>query len=470
MHKSWVFFVVGLMLLVGCASSEDKAAKDAGRKIAFWTCAMHPQINQPNPGACPICKMDLVPVYEEAGENIGPRQFRTTESAKALMEIQVSPVERKFATAQIRMAGKVDYDETRLRQVSSRVAGRLDRLYVDYTGTPVRKGDHLVYMYSPEVLTAQEELIQALKALENLKNSDIAQATVEASRGKLRLWGLLPEQIQEIEQRGKTSDHITIYAPINGIVVHKDAVEGMYVQTGTRIYTIADFSQVWVMLDAYESDLMWLRYGQEVELSSQASPGEIFRGRISFIDPVLNEKTRTIKLRVNMPNPDGKLKPGMFIKAVVHSQLAKGGKVMAPDLAGKWISPMHPEIVKDAPGKCDVCGMDLVRAEELGYVSAEAGETEKPLVIPVSAALRTGKRAVCYVQLPGTEKPTFEGREVVLGPRAGDYYIVHSGLAEGELVVTHANFKIDSALQIQAKPSMMSPRGSPAGGSHEHQY
>ncbi len=143
---------------------------------------------------------------------------------------------------------------------------------------------------------------------------------------------------------------------------------------------------------------------------------------------------------------------------------------MAPELAGKWISPMHPEIIKDAPGQCDICGMDLVRAEDLGYVSADPSETGIPLVIPVSAALRTGKRAVCYVQLPDTEKPTFEGREVVLGPRAGDYYIVHSGLAEGELVVTQGNFKIDSALQIQAKPSMMSPIGSPAGGSGEHQH
>ena len=143
---------------------------------------------------------------------------------------------------------------------------------------------------------------------------------------------------------------------------------------------------------------------------------------------------------------------------------------MAPELAGKCISPMHPEIVKDAPGKCDICGMDLVRAEELGYVSADPSETEMPLVIPVSAALRTGKRAVCYVQLPGTEKPTFEGREVTLGPRAGDYYIVRSGLAEGELVVTHANFKLDSALQIQAKPSMMSPEGTPAGSPDQHHH
>jgi Cu(I)/Ag(I) efflux system membrane fusion protein len=372
------------------------------------------------------------------------------------------------------MVGKVDYDETRLRNITSRVAGRLDRLYVDYTGVPVRQGDHLVDMYSPEVLAAQEELIQALAALESLKGSDIeiiretARATIEAARGKLQLWGLLPEQIKEIEQRGKTSDHITIYAPMSGIVIHKNAVEGMYVQTGTRIYTIADFSQVWVKLDAYESDLKLLHYGQNVEFTTISYPGEVFTGSIVFIDPVLNAKTRTVKIRVNTPNAHGKLKPQMFVKAQVRAKLAVGGKVIAPNLRGKWISPMHPEIIKDAPGKCDICGMDLVPAEELGFVSADPAKTEMPLVIPVSAALRTGKRTVVYVQLPGTDKPTFEGREVVLGPRAGDYYIVHSGLEEGELVVTHGNFKIDSALQIQAKPSMLSPEAAPAAGSYQH--
>ncbi len=477
MSKSWIFLVlVGVVLLVGCGSPEDKTDDSSGRKIAFWSCSMHTTVRETGPGQCPICNMDLVPVYEDAGEDLGPRQFRTSESAKALMDIQVSPVERKFVTAEIRMVGKVDYDESQVRQITARVAGWLDRLYVDYTGITVNKGDHLADIYSPEVLAAQEELIQALIAQEKLKGSDIETIRetgaflVEAARGKLRLWGFLPEQIKEIEQRGKPSDHITIYAPIGGIVIHKDAVEGIYVKTGTRIYTIANLSQVWVKLDAYESDLMWLRYGQKVEFSSVANPGQTFVGTIPFIDPVLNEKTRTVKLRVNVANSDGKLKPGMFVQAVVYSKLAQGGKVMAPELAGKWVSPMHPEIIKDAPGKCDICGMDLVRAEDLGYVSAEASETEIPLVIPVSAALRTGKRAVCYVQLPGADKPTFEGREVVLGPRAGDYYIVHSGLAEGELVVTQGNFKIDSALQIQAKPSMMSPEGTPPGGPDQHHH
>jgi Cu(I)/Ag(I) efflux system membrane fusion protein len=208
-------------------------------------------------------------------------------------------------------------------------------------------------------------------------------------------------------------------------------------------------------LDAYESDLSWIRYGQKVEFTTEAYPGEVFEGTINFIDPVLNDMTRTVKLRVNVDNMDGKLKPEMFVRAVVRSQVALGGKVMVPEMAGKWICPMHPAVVKTEAGTCDVCGMNLVATESLGYVVDTPKEA--PLVIPASAPLVTGTRAVVYVQVPQKEKPTFEGRQVTLGPRAGDYYLVKEGLSEGELVVTKGNFKIDASLQIQAKPSMMNP-------------
>ncbi len=443
-------------------STQTASRNSESATVSTWTCSMHPQVRQPKAGQCPICGMDLIPVAGEASEGLGPRELKLSEAAAKLAEIEVVPVERRIVQKEIRMVGKIDYDETRLAYITAWVSGRLDRLYVDYTGVPVKKGDHMVYIYSPDVLTAQAELLQSVRTVKELERSNLssivetARATVDASREKLRLWGLTTDQIKSIEVSGKTTDHITLYSPVGGIVIQKNATEGEYVQTGTRIYTVADLTQVWVKLDAYESDLPWLRYGQEIEFSAESYPGESFKGRIAFIDPVLNEKTRTVKIRVNVPNEHGKLKPNMFVRAQVQAKIAQGGRVIDAALAGRWISPMHPEIVKDGPGACDICGMPLVKAESLGFVAVDTSNTAVPLVIPVSAPLITGKRAVVYVQSP-TDPSRFAGRVVSLGPRAGSYYIVDDGLAEGDLVVVNGNFKIDSALQIRAQPSMMNP-------------
>ena len=476
-------FVVGYMIRGAPETSGSGSATtqplvhDHGQsnEAQVWACSMHPEIRKPNPGKCPICGMDLVPATTGgAGPMAGMRQMAVTPEAAKLMEIETSPVERRYVDTVIRMVGKVEYDETQLGYITAWVGGRLDRLFVDYTGVAVNKGDHMVELYSPELLSAQEELIQAIRAVDELSRSGVgivretAQATVIASREKLRLWGLTPEQINQVESRGTPSDHVTIQSPMGGIVIHKNAQEGMYVQTGTRIYTIADLTRLWVILDAYESDLAWLRYGQPVRFTTEAFPGEQFTGTIAFIDPVLDEKRRTIKVRVNVKNDDGRLKPGMFVRGMVRARVAGGGRVIDKALAGKWIGPMHPEIVKDTPGTCDICGMKLVRAEQLGYIAQQEDNTAKPLVVPASAVLNTGRRAVVYVKVPGADRPTFEGREIVLGPRAGDYYIVLSNLQEGDQVVTQGNFKIDSALQIIAKPSMMNPIGGGSGGGHRH--
>ena len=436
----------------------------------IWTCSMHPQIRRDGPGKCPLCGMDLVPVKASAG---GMRTITISPTARKLMNVQTTPVERRYVTAEVRMVGKVEYDETRVSHITAWVSGRLDRLYVDYTGIEVKEGDHLVYIYSEELYSAQAELIQAIK---NRRERPRTTTTliqpidlVESAREKLRLLGLTADQINEIEQRGTPADHITIYSSIGGIVIEKLRQVGDRVRTGDRIYTVADLKQLWVKLDAYESDLVWLRYGQEVEFTTAAYSGETFTGRIAFIDPVLNKDTRTVKVRVNVPNQDGRLKPEMFVSAVVRSRVASGGRVMDAALIGKWISPMHPEIVKDEPGNCDICGMPLVRAETLGYVTAEPEDNSKPLVIPVTAALVTGRRAIVYIEDPTAEEPTFEGREIVLGPRAGAYYLVRSGLKEGDLVVTNGNFKLDSALQISAKPSMMTPAGGGEGSGQKPQ-
>ncbi len=438
---------------------------------AVYTCSMHPQIQLPKPGKCPICAMDLIPL--EIGDDAGgEREIRVSAYAAKLMELETAEVARHFAEAEIRMVGKVDYDETRVSTISAWIPGRIDRLFVDYTGVPVQKGDHLAELYSPELLTAQEELIQSIQTLEKLKNSnstyllETAGKTIVAAREKLRLWGFTAGQVAEIEKRGTPGDHMTIYSTSTGIVIHKNAQEGMYVKTGTRIYTIADLSTVWIQLDAYESDLNWLRYGGTVEFSTEAHPGKTFGGTISFIDPVINPATRTAKVRVIVENENGQLKPGMFVRAVAHPKVAANGRVMDSGLAGKWISPMHPEVVKDGPGSCDVCGMPLVTAESLGYVAET--EANAPLLIPVTAALKTGKRAVVYVELPDTEKPSYEGREVRLGQRLGHFYVVEAGLEEGERVVTRGAFKLDAELQIRAKPSMMSmPSETPAAENAE---
>lgn len=440
----------------GCASApaSSPAVAPAAQKAQVWTCSMHPQIRQPKQGKCPLCGMDLIPAVSEAApgaDAASPRQLALSPAAARLAEIETAPAERRAAAVDIRMTGKVDFDETRLAYVTARVPGRIDRLFANFVGMPVTPGEHLADFYSPALVSAQQELLQAIKA-GTLPGS---AARLDAIRERLRLWGLSKEQVDAIERSAEVRDHLTFYSPIGGIVVEMDAREGLYAETGTRLFTLADMTRLWVRLDAYESDLVWLRYAQKVTFQAEAYPGQPFTGTIAFIAPVLDPVTRTVSVRVNVTNADGRLKPGMFVRATVRAQVSGDGTAVSSDLRGKWISPMHPEIVKDAPGTCDVCGMPLVRAEDLGYAGPDKA-AQLPLVIPASAPLVTGKRAVVYVAVPG-KTGVFEGRDVTLGPRAGDFFLVRDGLSEGERVVVNGAFKIDSSLQIQGHPSMMSP-------------
>lgn len=428
-------------------SSAPAGSSDSG---AIWTCSMHPTVRQPGPGLCPICEMDLIKV--SASGPGGLRDVKLTPDAVARLDIRVAPVLRQAATRTLDFLGRVAPDETRVTVKTARMDGRLDRLFVDYTGISVRQGDHIAEIYSPDLYIAQEELIQARRALD--AGADRTRQTLHrAAREKLRLLGIRPEQIDAIEKQDSPSDHITLNAPQDGIVLQLHKREGDYVKEGEALYSLVDLSQVWVFLEAYEDDLPWLRFAQEVEFHADALPGRTFNGKIAFIDPILDETRRIARIRVNVPNPDGALKPGMFIRGDVRSVLV-GDRVMNPTLAGKWISPMHPEVIKDEPGKCDVCGMDLVPAEELGFTTqGEPGPL--PLLVPSSAVLRTGQRAVVYRRIATYDGIVFEGREIVLGPRAGDYFLVESGLREGDLVVTRGAFKLDSELQIQARTAMM---------------
>ena len=472
--KPLVLAVAGAALvLVGCWSEEGEPDRTTGQDPSEpqapseWTCPMHAQIRLPEMGNCPLCGMELTQV--EAGGVEGPRQLVMSESSKELARIATAPVERRSVARAVRLVGKVDYDETAIRTISAWVPGRLERLFVDYTGVPVEEGDHLVRLYSPDLVTAQEELIAARERLDTTggEASEFLAASNErayaSARDKLLLWGLTPGQVDEIERRDGPENFVTLNSPSSGVIIEKLLDEGAYVETGSPIYRIADLGQLWVRLDAYEQDLPWLRYGQPITVEVEALPGTSFEGRIATIDPFIDEHTRTAKVRVNLDNTSGRLKPGMFVRAVAFSQVGPEGEVLDSYLAGKWISPMHPEIVKDGPGTCDICGMDLVAAEDLGLAVAGGNTTSEPLVVPASAVLVTGKRAIAYVEVPDVERPTFEGREVVLGPRAGDEYVVLSGLEEGERVVVNGAFRIDSSMQIRAKPSMMSMPAENAG-------
>lgn len=347
-----------------------------------------------------------------------------SERASKLAQVEVAPVIREFIPFEIRLYGSVDYDETKLAHITAWVPGRIEKLYINFTGMAVEKSDPMVDYYSPNLIVAQEELIQSLKSFRELKNTQTSFAkdqsgrNLESARIKLRLLGIDPEQIEEIEATEKIKEVIQVKAPASGVVIHKNALEGEYVKEGTEMFTIAELDEVWIQLEAYESDLPGLKLNEEVQFRTDAYPGEIFSGRISFIDPFLNEKTRTTSFRLNVENKEGKLKPGMYVTGVVNAYITAEGETIC-----------HAPI-----------------------------EQTPPLVIPASAALITGKRAIVYVQ--NQENPfEYSLREVVLGPRVGNHYIVNDGLDEGELIVVHGNFKIDSAAQIQAKPSMMSPEG-----------
>ncbi|MBN2642429.1 MAG: efflux RND transporter periplasmic adaptor subunit [Victivallales bacterium] len=466
-------FIVGAVVfkLSSTPSAIEHAVAGETQAVISWTCSMHPQVNLPRPGKCPICFMNLIPASSEstAKDNNRAAELRLSPEAQILAEVETALVERKAVSKTIRMFGVIDYDESKIAHITARIAGRVDKLYVDFTGMAVRKGDHMVEYYSPDLYVAQKELLQSSQGLSHTqahgtKNhsgmSDLIPSGADPERAnlmrstirRLELWGLTEANIRKILATGEVVENVTLYAPISGIVIHKNVVEGKYFNIGDRLFTIADMSSLWILLEAYEPDIQWLHYGQKVEFTTASSPGEKFTGTISFISPVLDPETRTVKLRVDAPNPDGKLKPSMFVDATVYAEMTHNGRIAPPDLTGKWMCPMHPVIVKDVPAKCDICHMPLETTESLGYVKPRT--TDLPLVIPTTAPLITGRTAVVYL----SDNPGYYyGREIVLGPRVDNYYVVESGLKEGERIVINGNFKIDSALQIQARPSMMNP-------------
>ena len=387
--------------------------------------------------------MDLIPLKEDA-DSSGPAMLKLSEAARQLAEVKTSVILSEPATRTLRLPATVQLDETRIRHVTAWVGGRIEKLYVNYTGIPVQLNDHMAEFYSPELITAQEELIRSKE------NIQLHRAVIE----RLIRWGISSEQIEKFKKQSESARLVTINSPVSGIVIEQAVKEGMYVNQGTRLFSIADMKNLWLVAAIYERDVQWLKYGQTVECEFEAYPGRIFPGTIAFISPILSDKSRTVDARINIDNSQGMLKPGMFGRITVKVSIGNRGQVINPNLAGKWISPMHPEIVKDAAGLCDVCGMALVPVESLGISSGESQKS--PLVVPESAVMWSGKRSIVF-RKTNDEKQLYETVEVTLGPRVDRGYLIFDGLAEGDRVVTEGAFKLDSEQQIKAKASMMNP-------------
>lgn len=395
------------------ASHEAHAASNGGEKTAqVWTCSMHPQIRQPEPGQCPICGMDLIPVHgEEESSGDSQEGVSLSERAKALIALRTAVVRRQDdSAADLRLLGRVEADEATLKTVTAWTGGRIDKLQVKVTGQKVRAGQVIATLYSPEVFAAHQDLLTAKRQSARMSNGVpsaqvAAAAAVDASRERLRLLGVPDDEIAALENRTQPTKAVAIRSPFGGTVIERLATLGAYVTTGTPLYRIADLRVLWVQLDAYESDLAHLAVGQTVQVQIDAFPGEAFDGKVTFIDPTLDARRRTARVRVEVKNKDGRLRPGMFAQAVVKTDAAKG--------------------------------------------------TEPPLVIPATAPLFTGRRAVVYVETAAGERTTYQPRTVRLGPRLGNFYPVVAGLSEGERVVTRGAFALDADLQIKGGASMM---------------
>ncbi len=462
-----------------------------------WTCSMHPQIRLPRPGQCPICGMNLIPVKDQQAE---------AAAYKEKVGLETEEVKYRELTKIIRTVGKLDYNEPRIAYITARISGRVDRLFADFTGIQVKQGDHLVDIYSPDLFVAQGELIRALEAQQQAQgNRAIFETTVEASRAKLRLLGITNEQIQEIEKSRKVQTHLTIYAPIGGTIVEKSVRAGQYVKEGDMLYRIADLDPIWLYLDVYESDLGWVRYGQTVQVTVEAYPGESFQGIVTFIDPYLDDKSRTVKVRVNLKNPDRLLKPAMYASAQLRVRLRADGTPEPTGMEGKFICPMHPEVIRDAPDKCPICQMKLEQVPQARSVTTTRDPTKavpdkktehahdehaghnktekesatqvtapagKVLAIPVSAVLDTGVRKIAYRQ---KSDGAYELTEVTIGSRTEglndanqpvEYFPVYSGLKAGDRVVVRGGFLLDSQQQISGMPSLLYPQGQAGANLH----
>ncbi len=387
---------------------EHSAEEVAGETT--WTCSMHPQIRQPEPGDCPICGMDLIPLEEEQNSEIDPNAVSMSATAMQLANIQTAVVGSSELLKVVRLNGKVQEDERLIFSQSSHIPGRIEDLKVNFTGNYVNKGQVIASVYSPDLVTAQEELFEAQKI------KDSQPQLFAAAKEKLKNWKLTDDQINQILASGKTLEIFDVLAEVSGYVTQKKVNTGDYVRRGEAIYEVADFSRVWVLFDVYESDLPWINKGDKVSYTIESLPGQSFKGTIDYLDPVINPKTRVAKARVVQSNKGLKLKPEMFVSGKIEAKLPQTDAVVVPKTAVMW----------------------------------------------------TGKRSVVYVKSATDQGLYFNMREVDLGPALGESYVIEDGLQKGEEIAVNGTFSIDAAAQLAGKPSMMSPEGSKVSTGHNH--
>ncbi len=414
-----ITLIVGISLgslFFGSSSNNNKQALNHSEtenveKIT-WTCSMHPQIKKDKAGDCPICGMDLIPLQNNNNvEEADPNEIQMTESAMKLAEVQTYIVKKGAPEKSIHLLGKVKADERNIASLTARFGGRIEKLYVNYIGQNVRKGQKLASIYSPELNTAKQELLDAAKY--KTENPSFYKAT----RNKLKLWELSDTQIDAIENSSEPNIYFDILSPISGTVTKRDVAIGNYVKEGNPLFEVINLRRVWIMFDAYESDLPWIKLGDEVSFTLQSLPGKNFSAKVSYIDPFINANTRVAQVRIEMRNSNLQFKPEMFVNGILKSKTAS---------------------------------------------------SSEQLLIPKTSILWTGKRAVVYVRVPNRETPSFIYREITLGAEAGTFYVVANGLSEGEEIASNGVFKIDASAQLLGKPSMMNPDGGKVSTGHNH--
>lgn len=427
---------VFVAVIIGTGFFADLSTQEEGKEISYWTCGMHPSVRSETAGKCPICNMDLVPVYEQPKEPEQAGEAKAVElvispDAARLTRIRTVEVTRRELAKTIRAAGRISYDETRLAAVSARFGGRIEKLYADYTGKEFAAGEPLASIYSPELLSAQKEFILAR-----------GSALEPAAREKLRLWGITEAQIVELARRGEPWTALTIYAPIGGTVIHKNIVEGDYVKVGDPLVHLADLDRVWIVADIFEHDFDAVVIGRHVIISSETRPGETFDGTVMFIEPFLDTKTRSAKIRIEADNADRALRPGMFVRVEIHSPIVPTSRreTMIPDE-----SKHRHTIADDDHDARDATGHNGHAEHDHDMIPSEASEPGGILAVPRSAIINTGARTVAFVEI---EPGRYELRRVRIGPMAEGYYVILDGLAEGERVVERGSFLLDSQTRL----------------------